>query len=138
MNINYYAVLTCGVVSMVLGGVWYGAIFGKKWSKIIGADKNDKARNVELQKSMGVLYLIQFLLTLFQAYVLAYYINGWKEASGLEGSLWIFFAFVMPTIAGFSMWNNYSKKIAIERFLIQAGYQFVLFTLFGLILGFWK
>jgi hypothetical protein len=47
-------------------------------------------------------------------------------------------AFVMPIIAGTAMWNNDSKKIAWTRFLIQSGYQLVIFIIFGLILGFWK
>ncbi len=138
MEVNYLAVLTCAVISMILGGIWYGPLFGKKWMEILGTDSKDKKEIAKMQKSAGPLYLIQFLLTLFQAYVLAYYVKGWNEVSGVEGSLWIFFAFIMPTIAGFSMWNNYTKKVAIERFLIQSGYQLVLFTLFGLILGSWK
>jgi hypothetical protein len=43
----------------------------------------------------------------------------------------------MPTIAGTAMWNNDSKKISRARFLIQAGYQLILFVSFGAILGIW-
>jgi hypothetical protein len=69
---------------------------------------------------------------------LAYYIAGWKEASGLTNALWIWAAFIMPIVAGMSMWNNDSRRVAWTRFLLQAGYQLVLFILYGLILGYWK
>lgn len=138
MQINYWAVLVSAVLSMPLGALWYGPLFGKKWSEIIGADYNDLEARKKMQKSCGKLYVTQFLLVLFQVWVLAYYIAGWKEVSGLQNSLWIWAAFIMPIIAGSSMWNNDSAKISWARFLIQSGYNLVLFIIFGLILGYWN
>ncbi|MDO8521984.1 MAG: DUF1761 domain-containing protein [bacterium] len=151
MEINYWAVLVCAVLSMIVGYVWYGPLFGKKWAEIMGADATDlEARSPlkgrggdmisqnQMQKRAMPLYAVQFLLTLFQVWVLAYYIQGWKDASGLENSLWIWAAFVVPIIAGGAMWNNDSAKVSWARFLIQSGYQLVMFAIFGLILGMWK
>ena len=138
MEINYLAVLVASILSMVLGALWYGPLFGKKWMEIIGAKPMTEADQKKMQKQAMPLYLIQFLLTLFQVYVLAQYIAGWTDASGIENSLWIWAAFVMPTVAGACMWNNDSKEIAWSRFLIQGGYQLVLFVIFGLVLGMWK
>lgn len=138
IQINIWAVVVCAVLSMVLGYIWFGPIFGKKWMEIVGADRMDIEARKKMQKSAGPLYVVQFFLSLFQAYVLAYYIAGWKEASGFENALWIWAAFIMPVIAGTAMWNNDSKKIAWARFLIQSGYQLVLFAMFGLILGVWR
>ncbi len=138
MQINYLAVLTCAILSMVVGSVWFGVIFGKKWMQLHGSDKLDPAQLKELQKSMGPMYMIQFLLSIFQAWVLAYYIQGWKEAFGIENALWIWAAFVMPTVAGGVMWSSTDKKVMFVKFLIQAGYYMVLFVLFGLVLSVWK
>lgn len=138
MQINYLAVLVCAVLSMVIGAIWYGPLFGKKWMEIVGATSMDKEARKKMQKQAAPLYAIQFILSLFQVYVLAYYIAGWKDASGLENSLWIWAAFIMPIVAGGAMWNNDSKKIAWARFLIQASYQLILFAVFGLVLGMWK
>ena len=138
MEINYLAVLVCAVLSMAIGAVWYGPLFGKKWAEIVGADMSDEVARKEMQKRAMPLYAVQFLLTLFQVWVLAYYIQGWKEASGLENSLWIWAAFVVPIIAGGAMWNNDSAKVSWSRFLIQSGYQLVMFAIFGLILGMWQ
>ena len=138
MDINIWAVLVCAIISMVLGFVWYGPLFGKKWMEITGANEKTIEQRKEMQKRAGPLYGIQFILSLFQAYVLAHYIIGWKDASGLENSLWIWAAFIMPMVAQGAMWNADSKKISSGRFLIQGGYQLILFIIFGLILGVWR
>lgn len=138
MTINFIAVLVCAIWSMVLGALLYGPLFGKKWMEILGVNAKDKKAREEMQKSAGPLYGIQFLLTLFQVYVLAYYIQGWEEASGLVNALWIWAAFIMPMVAASAMWNNDSRKVSWARFLIQAGYQLILFVSFGLILGLWQ
>lgn len=138
MEINYYAVLACGVFSMILGSIWYGPLFGKKWMMTMGIDPNDEAKKQEMKKKAGPLYATQFVLTLFQAYVLAFYIAGWQDASGVENALWIWAAFVTPTIAGGLMWTTMPKSHKWSLFLIGAGYQLVLFIGFGLILGLWK
>lgn len=138
MEINFWAVLVCAVVSLVIGSIWYGPIFGKKWMQIVGADKYDMERRKQMQKEAMPLYIVQFLLSLFQAYVLAHYIYGWSEASGVENALWIVAAFVIPTTAGASMWTADSGKVKWARFLIQAGCQVVTFVAFGLILGYWR
>lgn len=137
MEINIWAVLVCGVLSMVIGAIWYGPMFGKKWMEIVGADSTDLEKRKEMMKGVWKLYLTQFVLTLFQVLVLAHLIADTVTVGGLERSLWIWAAFIIPTIAGSAMWNNDSAKISWARFLIQGGYQLVLFVIFGLILTMW-
>ncbi len=138
MTINYLAVFVCGMLSMVVGSIWYGPLFGRKWCQIVGANPDDVKARKEMQKKAGPLYAVQFLLTLFQVTVLARLIADTVNVSGLERSLWIFAAFVMPTIAGSSMWNNESTKKSWDRFFVQTGYQLVMFGIYGVVLGMWK
>lgn len=137
MAIQYSAVLITAVVAMVLGAIWYGPLFQKKWMEVIGATKQDEQQRKEMQKKAAPLYAIQFVLVLFQMYVLAHYIAGWTEASGVENAVWIWAAFVMPTVAAASMWTNDSSRIKWTRFLIQAGYQLIVFVIAGAILAAW-
>ncbi len=137
MEVNYFAILLCGVLAMGLGAVWYGPLFGKLWLAVIGATHADLERRKEMQKRAMPLYAVQFVLTLFQAYTLAYFIRAWSDLSALAPSLFIFAGFVVPVLAGVCMWNNDSAKVAWIRFLLQAGYQLVLFILFAFILGSW-
>jgi hypothetical protein len=138
MIINYWAVLVCSILALVFEVLWYGPIFGKAWAKVVNMDAQTEEKRKEMRKGMWTPMFVTLLLTLFQVWVLAYYIAGWKEASGLENAFWIWAAFVMPTVAASAMWTADEKKVKWSRFLLQAGCQLVLFAAFGYILGTWK
>lgn len=137
MEINFLVVILGAVIAMVLGAIWYGPIFGKTWLKIIGATEMDKVKRQEMQSKAKPLYLIQFALALFQVFVLARFTLSLSNVSALETALWLWAGFIIPTVAAGAMWNNDSRQVAWTRFLIQTGYQLVLFVLLGLILGLW-
>ena len=137
MEINYWAVFGCAVASMVIGSIWYGPLFGRQWMKINGANPDDVERRKQMQKAAAPLYGVQFLLSLLQLYILAHFIGGWEEVSGVENAMWIWLGFVMPTVAGLSMWTAQPSKVKWATFLISSGYQLVSFIAFGFILGHW-
>lgn len=137
MEMNYLAVLGCGVIAMVLGSIWYGPLFGKKWMWLLNVDPNDSERNKEMQKAAMPLYGIQFLLSLIQAYVLARLVGGVGDDTGLLVALWLWVGFIVPAIAGASMWTNESNDRKWWRFGIQIGYQLVLMLAFAFVLGRW-
>ena len=138
LTINYFAVFFGAILSMVIGAIWYGPLFGEKWIEILGVDINNEAERKKMQKSAGPLYFIQFVLTLFQVYILASFVSANDMASALEQAVWIWAAFIIPTLAGAVMWTNQTAKLKWERFLIQGGYQLIIFIVFGLLLYFWK
>lgn len=138
-EVNYFAVLVCAIVSMIVGSIWYGPIFGKKWMEIIGVDPEsmkDPVKAKEMQKSMWKSYLLQFVLSILQIYILANYtVGSLSVSSAIFNAFWIWLGFVMPTIVGSVLWTNDSQKMS--RFLIQSGYQIVMFVIYGFILGIW-
>jgi hypothetical protein len=138
ITLNYWAIAAGAVASMIAGAIWYGPLFGKKWMEIIGVNPDDPDALKRMQKSAGPLYAVQFVLTLFQVLVLAHLVADTNLAGGLERSLWIWAAFVIPTLAGAVMWTNHTAKQKWDRFLIQGGYQLLIFVLFGLLLQYWK
>ncbi len=139
MIINLWAVLACAVVAMVIGMIWYGPLFGKKWAQLIGCDNLSPEQMKEMSKGMWKFYLTQFLLVLFQVYILAFYIKGAQaDMSGVSNALWIWAAFIMPTIAGGALWSGEDVKKSWAKFWIMTGYNLVLFIAFGLILGSWN
>lgn len=138
LQINYWAVGVGAIISMILGAIWYGPLFGKKWMEIIGVNPTILAEREAMQQSARPLYGVQFILVLFQVLVLAHLIADTTRVGGLERALWICAAFVIPTLAGAVMWTNEAKNIKWARFLIQGGYQVVCFIIFGLLLQFWK
>lgn len=138
LSVNYFAIVVGAVLSMVIGAVWYGPLFGKKWLEIVGATAEDLEARKKMQAAAGPLYVVQFVLTLFQVLVLAHLIADTTRVGGLERSLWIWAAFVIPTLAGAVMWTNEEGRRKWARFLIQGGYQLTIFIVFGLLLQYWK
>lgn len=135
-----WPVIVCAVLAMVIGFIWYGPLFGKKWLEVVGAMPEDIEARKEMQKKAMPLYLVQFLMTLFQVWILGNILHN--TTVGVQGavttSLVLFAAFVLPIVAGSAMWNNDSSRVAWTRFLLQGGYQLVLFVVFGLVLGIWR
>lgn len=138
MEINYLAILVCGLASMVLGTLWYGFLFQKQWMKIIGATEMDKKARVEMQKKAMPLYAGQFVIALLQAGVFAYIYGLLKWwGSGIELAAVLFVGIVIPVLFATSMWNNDSSKVAWSRFGIQSGYFLALLVVYGAIIGSW-
>jgi hypothetical protein len=138
MTINYLAVLVCGVVSMAIGFVWYGPLFGKAWMKLMGAEHMSTEQKKEMKDKMGIMYLIQFVLSLITAGVLDYYILNLKGIVAVNFALALWFGFVMTTEAGAALWSGKSRKDATRMFLISTSGHFVTFIVLALILSAWK
>jgi len=138
LSVNYAAIFVGAVLSMAIGAIWYGPLFGKKWLEIVGATEATLEARKKMQKSAGPLYGVKFILTLFQVLVLAHLVVDTTRVGGVERALWIWAAFVIPTLAGAVMWTNEQSKMKWARFLIQGGYQLTIFVVFGLLLQFWK
>jgi hypothetical protein len=138
ITLNYWAIASGAVLSMVIGAIWYGPLFGKKWMELVGVNSTDLEARKKMQKSAGPLYLAQFILTLFQVLVLAHLVADTQLTGGLERSLWIWAAFIIPTLAGAVMWTNESGKRKWTRFFIQGGYQLLMYIIYGLLLQYWK
>lgn len=145
IDVNLWAVLACGIVSMGIGMLWYGPIiFGKRYMKLMGVDMNDTKKIKESQKDMGILYFLQFVLTLLQVYVLAHvavmseaYFHVGAVQSSLTSAFWLWLGFIVPIQAGAAMWTNKSNDDKWAMFYISASYQLFSMLVFALILGYW-
>ncbi len=135
-GIHFWTILVCGVFAMVFGSVWYGPLFGKLWMHINSGTGTEHPRHKATHKKMLPLYLVQFLLTLFQLFVLVHLV-GYTAIGGMLSAFWVWAGFILPTIAGTCMWTNEPRKKAWTRFMIQAGYQLVCLVVFGAVLGAW-
>ena len=137
MTLNYFAILICGILSMVVGFIWYGPLFGKLWLEVSGLSALDEKAKKAMMTGAWKLYITQFFVSLFQLYVLALYIKGWEEGDPYFNSFWIWAGFVMPSLFAAIFWTAESKKNQFMRIALQGGYQLVMFMIFALILGRW-
>ncbi len=137
--INYWAVLLCVVMSIVLGSLWYGPLFGKQWMRLAGIQKPE-SMTPAIKKSMIQSYVIMAVGSLFMAFVLAhflFYASAFTRMvgieAGLQGSLWVWLGFVAPVTIGSVLWESKPWKY----WFITAGYYLVSLSIMGVILSLW-
>jgi hypothetical protein len=140
-EINYLAVLVAAIAAMVIGGLWYGPLFGKLWAEGMGWDPNNKELMDKIKKSAGPAYFQQFIGTLLMSYVLAHVLWAFRTSipdlqgvsAGIQGGFWMWLGFILPVKYGDKLWNNKGfKHVAIDL-----GYYLVLLIVMGIILASW-
>ena len=66
-EVNLLAVLVAGIVPMLIGSLWYGPLFGKRWMALMEMTADEIQEGFNPVKTYGV----SFLLSLVTAFVLA-------------------------------------------------------------------
>lgn len=135
MQINYLAVLAAAVVSMVIGSIWYGPLFGKKFIRAKGMDKLSPEEQEKMKKGMAMTYLWQFIASLMMFYVLARLTGSLGQMSihgGVTVALWVWLGFVVPLELGNALWGG---KMAL--FWLGIGNMLVTLLAAGAIIGAW-
>jgi hypothetical protein len=139
VSVNYLAVLVSGIASMIIGGLWYGPLFGKAWLRLSGISE-EKINEVK-QKGVTKSYLIMFIGSLVMAFVMAHslefasnYLLITGVPAGLSGGFWNWLGFVAPVTLGSVLWDGKPWKL----WMINSGYYLVLLCVMGVILSTWK
>ncbi len=130
LHINYLAVFVAALLSFVVGGLWYGPLFGKAWMNEMGFTE-ESLKNANMAKIYGT----SFVLALVIAFNLAAFLGDkadltWGLTAGaLAGIGWV--------AASIGITYLFGRK-TMKLFLIDAGYQAVTYILMGGLLGVWK
>jgi hypothetical protein len=136
--INFLAILACGVLSMIIGSLWYGPIFGKEWMKLVGwTEKKMKASSAD----MGRTYGSSFILSLLMAYALAHFV--WYAAPGsatlvigMKTGIWAWVGMVLVSHLNSNLFSPNKKPIKL--LVIENGYYLVLLVAMGGLLAIWR
>lgn len=132
-NINHAAVWVCVVLLAGLGFLWFDALFGEPWMKMVGLSMAD----IEASPPGAGVWITNFIATVAPLYVLAWLLNKMNVESGMGGAgigLLISFSFVFLTIMNGNMFAMKPYALA----WITGGYGMVAMTLSGFILGAWR
>ena len=132
--INYVAVLVAAIASIVLGFLWYGPFFGKKWMRLSGIDPNGP------KPKMGKTQVIMLISALLMAFVLDHALifgNAYLGTSGFSGAVmgafWNWLGFIAPVTVGAVLWEKKSWSL----WMINAGYYLVSLIIMSWILVSW-
>ena len=142
IHLHWPAIGASVAASFLLGGVWYGPLFGKAWAKGMGFPEGWRPSGGEMARAFALNILGTFLI----AFVLAHDEAIWRPStwklSPDEG------AAVYGFFGGFFIWLGYIvpmllNGVAFERkpwkvFGISAAYQFLSLQAMGMILSFWR
>lgn len=135
-SVNYLAVLVSAVASMVIGSIWYGPLFGKKFMAANGMDKWTPEHQAEMKKKMWMSYVGQFVASLVMFYVLAGIIVGFDQmtmAKGAMSGLVMWFGFVLPIKIGDVAWGG-NKTL----FWLESLNMLITLLAVGAIIGAWR
>lgn len=130
LDINWFAVLLAAVVSFVIGGLWYGPLFGKQWLRASGVDEAALGTG-----GMGRIFALSFLMQLLAAAVLALFIGAESTltfglfAGVAAGVFWVATAFGVVYLF---------ERRPFAHWAVNASYHIVVYAVMGAILGAWS
>ena len=113
----------------MLGGIWYGPLFGKAWQRAAGGS-DEKLKTGHPAKVFG----LSFVLAFVSAWVFATFLGPAPKPAfavgvgALAGLCWVGAAFGI---------NDLFERRSFRLWAINAGYHTLCFTLYGVVFGFW-
>lgn len=124
VTIDWVGVIVSTVAAMLIGGLWYGPLFGKSWMTLIGKTTE------EVHEQGAFAYLIAALGAFVTAIVMTY-VTQWAVAEGFgEGAL-----------VGIVMWAGFTLSTLVtgsvfegrpwELIMINSGNSLLTFFIIG-------
>ena len=127
---NYWAVLVAAVSSFVVGALWYAPfITGKAWQREAGLSDED-LKNANMARTFG----LAFILSVIISFGMAMFFGG--QADLQDGTMWGMMTALFFVIPSFGI-NDLFEHRPLKLFLINAGYNLIIYTIIGAILGAW-
>jgi len=127
-QLNWLAVITATLAGFFIGGLWYGPLFGKEWTALIGRTE-EEARKANMARVYGTTIVLNFIAATSLAMLIG--TAGWQ--AGLFYGFLAGFTFVAMAFGVTYLFESRPLKL----WCINAGYQVVFFSAMGAILGGW-
>ncbi|MCJ7421480.1 DUF1761 domain-containing protein [Sphingomicrobium astaxanthinifaciens] len=126
MEFNWIAIVVAAVSAFVLGGLWYGPLFGRKWMALVGITEETMA-----SANMAMIYSLAFVLNLLAAATFSMFLG---EVDIVTGATYGLVAGLFWVAGSFGVSYLFERR-PLGLWLINGGYHAAQFTLFGAILG---
>ncbi len=134
-GINILALLASGVLSLVIGFVWYGPLFAKPWSRYTGWTDEKVKRSPG--GSMALTYGLTFVAAVVQALVLTLFARSLGAVTWTDGLLLGAIAGAGFTALGYATTHLFEHK-PLGLWLIVSGYEVVYLAAAGILVSVWR
>lgn len=127
----WVGVLVAAVAGFVVGGLWYGPLFGKAWMKERGIGQEDAAKGVNMPLVFGTTFILNLIAAVGLGVVLDHTPaqNNMLDAVQVSGGLAL--VFIVTSIGV----NYLFSRMSLKLFLIDAGYWVVIYAVMGTVLA---
>lgn len=134
-DINWLAVVTCVVASMIIGSIWFGPkTFFPVWWKAVGKSENDVSSNMSMGMVWGLIVLASFVQAVFMSLMVtamgSMTPGGATLGSGAMAGFFLWLGFVAP--------SSLTNKLFADRlkaWVLEAGNHLITFVAMGAIIG---
>ncbi|MDE0646386.1 MAG: DUF1761 domain-containing protein [Gammaproteobacteria bacterium] len=128
-QLNWWAILVSTLVAFVLGGIWYGPLFGNLWLKEL------KTTKFEMEPSLTP-FLVTFVTTFVTCLIMAMMVNALRTETWWEGAL-IGGVFGIAFIACSNISDGAFCRWSWKFVAIQSTYRVIYCVIMGVILTIW-
>jgi hypothetical protein len=125
-NANLLAILVAAATGFLIGGLWYGPLFGKAWMAEHGFTE-EQLRGSNMFKIYGLTFAFSVLSAVFLGHLLAFFDTNTR--STLMISVGISLGYIIPAIGTNYLFSRKSGRL----FAIDAGYWIVFYAAMGLV-----
>ncbi|MGL5839600.1 MAG: DUF1761 domain-containing protein [Sphingorhabdus sp.] len=127
-NANLLAILIAATSGFLVGGLWYGPLFGKAWMHEQGFTEEELKQGNPL-KIYGLTFLFSVLSAVFLGHLLAFFETDLYRTMMI--SIGTALGFIIPAIGTNYLFSSKSGKL----FAIDAGYWIAFYAAMGLVFG---
>ena len=136
MDINYWAVLVCGVVAFVLGFLFHGPVFGKLWMRLSNITPTGNEKLSDMIPQMLWNLLSNFVTALVMAIIFALVFTSalMGPATWFRGAIlgvWLWLGFLVTSSSIEVIWMGRSAKL----WMFDAGCSLVVMVTMGAIIA---
>lgn len=128
--------LIAAVVTVVLGFVWHGPLFGKVWALALGVRTEDMVMDAAAKRAMYIRIAINTVAAYIMSFIAFLFLFNFRAVtfpSALMIFGVIFLGFILPQLVTTNLWNGRPAKDSLKLFGISLGYNVLNFVLWALI-----
>ena len=127
---NWLAILAATAAGFLLGGLWYGPLFGKAWLNAIGKTEDD----IKPSPAPFIICFVTALITSIALSALVHSLGSTGIGEGVMLGLLMGIGFIATAMASDSAFCGWGLPL----FLIQSGYRVTYTVIMGAILAVWQ